>query len=574
MHDLLIKGGKIVDGSGSQPFMGDLAIDAGKITAVGKINDSAKRTIDADGQLVTPGWVDMHTHYDGQVTWDPYLSPSSWHGCTTVIMGNCGVGFAPVRPTDHRALMKLMEGVEDIPEIALDEGLKWNWETFPDFLDAIEGMPRVLDVGIQIAHGPVRVYVMGERGAKNEASTAEDIAEMRKIVREALKAGALGFSTSRFLGHRSSDGEPVPGSFANGDEIAGILDAFVDAGTGFFQIVAGGGIDQEDLYANIRKYATEHKIPMSMNLAQVNESPDSYRRALNWFNELAEQGAPVFGLVSGRTTGVLMCVEGTVFPFKDRPTYKQLAKLPFAVRVAELSKPEVKAKILSEPPTSKDEWWLTMLKELKDTFDLGDPPEYEPPHEQSLGYLAEQTGTTVESLAYDIMLSKEGKGMIYYPLFNYSYGSMDPVLEMLEHPRTVLGLSDGGAHCGVISDVSMPTYMLTHWVRDRTRGRRITLEQAVKCQTSETARTYGLLDRGILRPGYKADVNVIDFDNLRIHAPEIVYDLPANGRRLVQEASGYTATICNGEVIFENGEASGAMPGGVLRGTQAAPIQS
>lgn len=574
MHDLLIKDGKIVDGSGSQAFMGDLAIDAGKITAIGKTNDSAKRTIHADGQLVTPGWVDMHTHYDGQVTWDPYLSPSSWHGCTTVIMGNCGVGFAPVRPTDHRALMKLMEGVEDIPEIALDEGLKWNWETFPDFLDAIEDMPRVLDVGIQIAHGPVRVYVMGERGAKNEASTAEDIAEMRNIVREALEAGALGFSTSRFLGHRSSDGEPVPGSFANGDEIAGILDAFVDAGTGFFQIVAGGGIDQEDLYANIRKYATEHKIPMSMNLAQVNESPDSYRRALNWFDELAEQEAPVFGLVSGRTTGVLMCIEGTVHPFRDRPTYKQIANLPFADRVAELGKPEVKAKILSESPTSKDEWWLTMLKELKDTFDLGDPPEYEPPREQSLGYLAEQTGTTVESLAYDIMLSKEGKGMIYYPLFNYSYGNMDPVLEMLEHPRTVLGLSDGGAHCGVISDVSMPTYMLTHWVRDRKRGRRISLEQAVKCQTSETARTYGLLDRGLLKPGYKADVNVIDFDNLRIHAPQIVYDLPAEGRRLVQKASGYTTTICNGEVIFEDGEATEAMPGRVLRGTQSAPEQS
>ncbi len=574
MHDLLIKGGKIVDGSGSQAFMGDIAIDTGKITTVGKVNESAKRTIHADGQLVTPGWVDMHTHYDGQVTWDPYLSPSSWHGCTTVIMGNCGVGFAPVRPTDHRALMKLMEGVEDIPEIALDEGLKWNWETFPDFLDAIEDMPRVLDVGIQIAHGPVRVYVMGERGAKNEASTAEDIAEMRRIVREALEAGALGFSTSRFLGHRSSDGEPVPGSFANGDEIAGILDAFVDAGTGFFQIVAGGGIDQEELYANIRKYATEHKIPMSMNLAQVNESPDSYRRALNWFDELAEQEAPVFGLVSGRTTGVLMCIEGTVHPFKDRPTYKQIANLPFAERVAELSKPEVKANILSESPTSKDEWWLTMLKELKDTFDLGDPPEYEPPREQSLGYLAEQTGTTVESLAYDIMLSKGGKGMIYYPLFNYSYGNMDPVLEMLEHPRTVLGLSDGGAHCGVISDVSMPTYMLTHWVRDRNRGRRISLEQAVKCQTSETARTYGLLDRGMLKSGYKADVNVIDFDNLRIHAPQIVYDLPAKGRRLVQKASGYTTTICNGEVIFEDGEATEAMPGRVLRGAQPAPSQS
>ena len=574
MHDLLIKGGKIVDGSGNKAFMGDLAIDAGKIAAVGKINDSAKRTIEADGQLVTPGWVDMHTHYDGQVTWDPYLSPSSWHGCTTVIMGNCGVGFAPVRPTDHKALMKLMEGVEDIPEIALDEGLKWNWETFPDFLDAIEDMPRVLDVGIQIAHGPVRVYVMGERGAKNEASTAEDIAEMRKIVREALEAGALGFSTSRFLGHRSSDGEPVPGSFANGDEIAGILDAFVDAGTGFFQIVAGGGIDQEDLYFNIKKYATEHRIPMSMNLAQVNESPESYRRALNWFNELAEQGAPVFGLVSGRTTGVLMCIEGTVHPFKDRPTYKQIANLPFTERVAELSKSEVKEKILSESPTSKDEWWLTMLKELKDTFDLGDPPEYEPPHEKSLGYLAEQTGDTVESLAYDIMLSKGGKGMIYYPLFNYSYGNMDPVLEMLEHPRTVLGLSDGGAHCGVISDVSMPTYMLTHWVRDRERGRRISLEQAVKCQTSETARTYGLLDRGLLKPGYKADVNVIDFDNLKIHAPQIVYDLPANGRRLVQKATGYTATICSGEVIFEDGNATEAMPGRVLRGTQAVPSQN
>jgi len=420
MHDLLIREGNIVDGSGGAPFAGDVAIDGGRITAVGKIHESGKRTINAGGQLVTPGWVDIHTHYDGQVTWDPYLSPSSWHGCTTVIMGNCGVGFAPVRPTDHKALMKLMEGVEDIPEIALDQGLKWNWETLPNFLDAVEAMPRALDVGIQIAHGLVRVYVMGERGAKNEASTAEDVAEMRQIVKQALEAGALGFSTSCFLGHRSSDGEPVPGSFANGDEIAGILDAFVDAGTGFFQIVAGGGIDQEDLYANIKKYATEHKIPMSMNLAQVNDSPDSFRRALKWFEELAEQGAPVFGLLSGRTAGVLMSLEGTVNPFKDRPTYRESAKLPFLQRVAELSKPEVKARILSERSTRKGEWWQTMLRELKDTFDLGDPPEYEPTHNQSLGYLAEQTGSTVEMLAYDILLSKGGKGMIYYPLFNYS----------------------------------------------------------------------------------------------------------------------------------------------------------
>ena len=553
------------------PNCGDVAIDAGKITAVGLLDESAKRTIDADGLLVTPGWVDMHTHYDGQVTWDPYLSPSSWHGCTTVIMGNCGVGFAPVRPTDHDVLIRLMDGVEDIPEIALAEGLKWNWETFPDFLDAVEAMPRALDVGIQIAHGPVRVYVMGERGARNEASTAADIAQMRGLVKEALDAGALGFPPLAFSATAAPTVNRCRGAFANGPEIEGILDGLVEAGTGFFQIVAGGGIDQADLRVAVEKYATKHNIPMSLSLAQVNEAPEAYRNALKWYERLAEKGAPVYALVGGRTTGVLMSLEGSVHPFIDRPTYQKLSTLPFPERVAELSKPEVKAQILAEPSSRQSEFWQTMLRELKDTYDLGDPPDYEPPHERSLGYLAQETGGTVEALAYDILVSKGGKGMIYYPLFNYAYGNMEPVLEMLEHPRTVLGLSDGGAHCGVICDVSMPTYMLTHWVRDRARGRRLPLESVVKMQTLETAQTYGLLDRGLLKPGYKGDVNVIDFDNLTIHAPEIAYDLPAGGRRLIQKATGYAATLCNGEVIFENGEATEAMPGQLIRGTQDAP---
>jgi N-acyl-D-amino-acid deacylase len=565
MHDLVIKDAQIVDGSGAPAFVGDVAIDGDRIVAVGTVDTPARREVAGEGRLLTPGWVDIHSHYDGQVTWDPYLSPSSWHGCTTVVMGNCGVGFAPVRPDDRQTLVRLMEGVEDIPEIVLAEGLKWNWESFPDFLDAVDAMPRAIDVGIQVAHAPLRVFAMGERGVMNQAATAADIEQMRQILREALAAGAIGFSTSRFLGHRALSGALVPGTFANDHEIAGILQAFVDEDMGFFQFVAGSGIPQASFFDTAFRYSREHKIPMGMNLQQVNEAPDGYRDILRRLEREHAAGGEVYGLVHGRTTGILMCLESTIMPFMDRPSYQSIADLPLAERVRRMRDPAVRAAILSERPAPEG-FLATVSEDLPDCYDLGDPPEYEPGPERGFGAIAGQSGRGVEELAYDVLLQRGGKGIIYYPTMNYSHGDLDATLEMMEHPFCRLGLADGGAHCGVICDVSLPTFLLTHWARDRKRGRKLSIERAVQIQTGDTASVYGLHDRGLLKPGYKADLNLIDFDNLRLHVPEIAYDLPAGGRRFVQKASGYDMTICSGVPIFERGEATGALPGRLIRG--------
>lgn len=569
MHDLVIRRAKIVDGSGEPAFHGDLAIDGDRITAIGTVPDAGRREIDADGKLLTPGWVDIHSHYDGQVTWDPYLAPSSWHGCTTVVMGNCGVGFAPVHAADHQRLIQLMEGVEDIPEIVLATGLKWNWRSFPEFLDAVAAMPRAIDVGVQIAHAPLRVFVMGERGAANEPSTTEDIARMRDIVREAMEAGALGFSTSRFLGHRTLAGDLVPGTFANVDEISGILEGF-PPDSGFFQFVAGDGIPQRDFFDTAFDLSRRRGIPMGMNLQQVNSHPDGYRTTLRRLKESNSQGSQVFGLVHGRTTGILMCLESTITPFMDRPSYCAIADLPRAERVERMRDPALRAAILAERPDANG-FVASIVADLPNCFDLGDPPQYEPPPEDSLGAMAQRTGRSVEELAYDLLLAKDGRGIIYYPMMNYSHGSLDATLEMMEHPFCRLGLADGGAHCGVICDVSLPTFMLTHWARDRTRGRRLSIERAVQIQTRDTATAYGLLDRGLLRPGYKADLNLIDFERLTLHAPEIAYDMPGGGRRFIQRASGYIATICSGVVVFDRGQPTEAMPGKLIRGRPAAP---
>lgn len=569
MPDLVIRNGKIVDGSGEPAFIGDLAIENGVITHVGEVAGRGRREISADGQLITPGWVDIHSHYDGQAMWDPYLSPSSWHGCTTVVMGNCGVGFAPARPDQHEMLIRLMEGVEDIPGIALAEGLKWNWETFPDYLDAIEAAPHAIDIGAQVAHAPLRVYVMGDRGARNEVASAEDVSVMAGLLKEALQAGALGFSTSRYLGHRSSDGELVPGTFAEDLEIRGLLDAMAEAGKGLFQFVAGDGVPRADFMAAVREYA--NRVPMSMNLQQVNAAPDAYRKSLAMFEEVAAKGGNLMGLVHGRTTGVLLCLEGTYNPFSNAGPYRAIAALPLAERVQQLRLPATRQAILASFEGPEDAFNKWVRENLKDGYELGDPPEYEPDPKFSFGAIAARTGRSVEDIAYDALLARDGRGIIYLPTMNYSHGDLDATLEMMEHPLCRLGLADGGAHCGFICDVSLPTYLLTHWVRDRTRGRRAALEWAVKLQTRDTAETYGLFDRGLLKPGYKADVNVIDFERLHLAAPEMVADLPAGGKRFIQRAEGYMATICSGEVVFENGVPTGAMPGKLIRGRQGAP---
>ncbi len=575
MHDLIIRGGTVVDGTGAPAREADLAIDRGRITEVGRVTGQAREEIDARGLLVTPGFVDIHTHYDGQVTWDELLTPSCWHGVTTVVMGNCGVGFAPVRPGSERWLIGLMEGVEDIPGTALHAGIKWGWETFPQYLDVIESMPRALDVATQVPHGPVRGYVMGERGARNEPATPEDIRAMAAIVKEAILAGALGFSTSRTIVHRAVDGEPVPGTFAAEDELFGIGRALRDAGAGLFEL-APAGVVGEDLslaakeVAWMRKLSAEIKRPVTFALVEHDVDPEQWRTILRLVDEAAAEGANLVPQVGSRPT-MLLIGHQTFHPFAWKPTYQKLETLPLAERVVELRKPEVRARILSEASVDQPGMLSFIYGDMKKIFALGDPPDYEPAPEKSIAAIAAREGRDAEAVIYDLMLERDGRALLMIAVFGYSRGSLESIREMLAHPRSAFGLGDGGAHCGAICDASMTTFMLTHWVRDRVRGARLPLEQIVRKMTRDTAELYGLRDRGVLAPGYRADLNLIDFANLALEAPYVAYDLPAGARRLVQRARGYRATLVAGEVVFRDGEETGARPGKLLRGAQPAP---
>ncbi|TFH25540.1 MAG: D-aminoacylase [Myxococcales bacterium] len=578
MYDLIIKGGTIVDGSGVESYTGDVAIEGDRIVALGPILEGeARRVLDAAGLLVTPGWVDIHTHYDGQVTWDPYLTPSSWHGVTTLVMGNCGVGFAPAKKDSHAWLIGLMEGVEDIPGTALAEGIRWEWESFPEYLDAVERGERAVDVGAQVAHGAVRAYVMGERGAKNEPATPEDIDRMAAIVKEAVAAGALGFSTSRTIVHRAVDGEPVPGTFAAEDELLGIGRALGELGQGVFELAPAGAAG-EDLAAPdkemawMRKLAAETGRPVSFALVQHDMEPEQYRRMLDLSLQASAEGARVVPQVAGRPTSMLMGWQTTVNPFIENPSYKEIADLPFEQKRERLRDPAVRERMINEEFEYSELIVAFVCGSLHKLFPLGDPLDYEPEPDKSIAAIAERDGKSPKEIAYDMLMQRDGTELLYFPLFNYSYGSLDSTREMLLHPAAALGLSDGGAHCGVICDASIPTYMLTHWARDRERGERLPLEWIVKRQTHDTAELYGLLDRGVLAVGMKADVNVIDFDKLRLRRPRVAYGLPANGRRLLQEVDGYVATVVSGVVTYENGEPTGAMPGKLVRGAQPAPV--
>lgn len=572
MHDLIIRGGTLVDGTGAPARIADVAIDNGLITEVGEVKGEARREIDAKGLLVTPGFVDIHTHYDGQVTWDEYLSPSCWHGVTTVVMGNCGVGFAPARPDRHDWLITLMEGVEDIPGSALAEGIKWNWETFPEYLDSLERQSRVLDVATQVPHGSVRAYVMGERGARNEPATHEDIEEMARIVREGIEAGALGFSTSRTMLHLSKDGEPVPGTFANEAELIGIGRALGDAGHGVFEIASDMTPAEEEFHW-MKALSAETGLPVTYALLQSPVDADKWRSMLYLTEEARRQGANITAQIACRPTGMVLGWQSTIHPFVGRATYDEIARLPFAERLAKLRDPEVRARILADKPKPMGTLGMIMTQGFDRMFRLENDGklDYEPAADASVAALAARTGRDPAEIVYDMLMEKDGRGYIYLPLLNYARFNFDHIHEMLQHPATVLSLSDGGAHCGVICDASFPTYMLTHWVRDRDRGPRLPLEQVVRMQTHDTARLYGLNDRGVIAPGMKADVNVIDFERLRILAPEMVFDLPAEGRRMIQRSEGYRATIVSGTVTFENGEATGALPGKLVRGLQRAP---
>ena len=574
MHDLVIKGGTIVDGTGAPARTGDIAIKDGRIRELGEVKAAARETIDADGLLVTPGWVDVHTHYDGQATWDPLLTPSCWHGVTTVVMGNCGVGFAPARPDKHDWLIGLMEGVEDIPGTALAEGIRWSWETFPEYLDALESFPRALDIGTQVPHGAVRGYVMGERGAKNEPATPEDVDAMTRIVKEGIQAGALGFSTSRTIFHRAVDGEPVPGTFAAEEELLGIGRALGELGAGLFEL-APAGVMGEDLAAPEKEVAWMRKLsaairrPVTFALAQHDVEPDQWRKMLDLSDQAAEEGAQLVPQVGSRPT-MLLIGHQTFHPFMDKPSYKAIADLPLAQRVEQLRRPDVRARILSEKPVDEDPMMFLIHTGLEKIFPLGDPPNYEPAPETSISAIAKREGRTPYEVLYDLMLELEGRQLLMLALLGYSHGNLEAIRAMLEHPRSAFGLGDGGAHCGAICDASMTTFLLTHWVRDRERGPRLPLEWTVRKMTHDTARLYGLDDRGVLAPGRKADLNLIDFERLQLRLPHMVFDLPSGARRLIQKAEGYVATLVSGQVILREGEDTGARPGRLIRGAQPA----
>jgi N-acyl-D-aspartate/D-glutamate deacylase len=572
MHDLIVRGGTVVDGTGAPAGPADVAVDAGRITAVGALDGAeAAQIFDATDRLVTPGFVDVHTHYDGQVTWDPLLTPSVWHGVTTVVMGNCGVGFAPARPDRHEWLVGLMEGVEDIPGAALSAGIRWGWETFPEFLDALDTLPLAIDVGTQVPHGAVRGYVMGDAGARNEPASPDEIAEMARIVREGVEAGALGVSTSRTIAHRAIDGEPVPGTFAAEDELFGLGRALADSRAGVFEI-APAGVLGEDLAAAdremdwMRRLAREIDRPVTFALIQHDLDPDQWKRMLDLVVEVYDEGVPIRPQVAGRPLGLLLGLQ-TFHALRDRPSYRPLESLPLDEKVARLRDPAVRAALLAESPVS-DERMAFIGMGLDRTFPLGDPPDYEPAPEASIAGLAQQQGRNPEELLIDLLLENDGRALLLRPLLGYSRFTQDPIREMVLHPASALGLGDGGAHVGAICDASIETYMLTHWVRDRSRGERLPLELVVRKMTSDTAALYGLGDRGTLEPGKKADLNVIDLERLQLHRPEMHYDLPAGARRLLQHADGYDATIVSGEVVMRDGADTGARPGALVRGAR------
>lgn len=570
-YDLIIRGGTIIDGTGAERREADVAIERGNIAEIGRIVSSGREEIDARGHLVTPGFVDIHTHYDGQVTWDERLTPSSWHGVTTAVMSNCGVGFAPCRKQDHDRLIRLMEGVEDIPNPVLTEGLPWDWETFPEYLDAIERRSHDIDFATQLPHGALRVYVMGERGANRDPANAEDVAQMRKLAEEAMNAGALGFSTSRTLNHRTSDGQPTPTLTAAEDELLGIARGLQDANKGVLQVVSDFADPVEET-GMLRRIVADTRRPLSFSLLQSDRGPDAWKRLLGWVDSCVADGLPVKAQVCGRPVGLLLGLSLTLNPFSAHPSFARIADLPFAEKVKALRSPEMRAALLSEDPKSDHPFVRAVLRGFTRMFPMSDPPNYEPTADESLGARAQAAGKRPEELAYDWMLQDDGRALIFFPFLNYSNDSLEPALAMMRHPQTILGLGDGGAHCGMICDGSFPTSMLTHWTRDRTRGERLPVEWVVKAQSRDTAMAVGLADRGLLKVGYKGDVNVIDYDRLTLHRPGVAYDLPAGGRRLVQRADGYKATIVSGQITYRDGQPMKALPGKLIRGAQRAPV--
>lgn len=569
MFDLVIRNAELVDGTGAPPRGADVAVSDGRIVEVGDVTGSTTREIDADGAVVTPGFVDPHTHFDGQVTWDEILSPSCWHGVTTVVMGNCGVGFAPVAPDRHDWLIGLMEGVEDIPGAALSDGIQWGWETYPEFLDAVEQRPVAIDVGSLVPHGSLRAYVMGERGARNEPATDDDIAEMARLVREGLDAGALGFSTSRTIAHMAIDGEPVPGTFAAEAELFGLGAALRDAGTGVFELAPAGALG-EDLAAPDREMDWMRRLsaaigrPVTFALTQNDHDPEAYRRMLDLSGQAAADGASIHPQVAGRPVNLLLGLQ-TFHPFNYCPSWSEIGLLSLEEQVRAMADPAFRERILAEA----DDIDPTMLQfvDPERVVPMGAVPDYEPSLSESIAATARALGQSPMERYYDVLTQDDGRQLVMRPLLNYTDFNLDAVREMLTHPTSVWGLGDGGAHCSTTCDASTPTFMLAHWTRDRAENR-LPLEFIVKTMTADTAALYGLGDRGVVAPGRVADLNIIDMDELSLPRPEVVHDLPAGARRFIQRARGYLATIKGGEVTFDNGEDTGARPGALLRGAR------
>ena len=569
-HDLVIRGGTVIDGTGNPRRSADIAVTAGKISDIGRITARGARELDANGAIVSPGFVDIHTHYDGQATWASRMAPSSHHGVTTVVMGNCGVGFAPVRAKDHQKLVELMEGVEDIPGAALHEGLTWEWESFGDFLDYLGKRRYDMDVAAQLPHGPLRLYVMGERGATREMATPDDIAQMRKIAAEAMRVGAIGFSSSRTLNHRSSKGDPTPSLTAAYDELVGIAMGMKDAGRGVIELISDfGDIDAE--WHIFHDMVAQSGRPLSFSLAQgLGGGAEGWKKLITRVEQANANGVTIRGQVAPRAIGLMLGLTATMNPFMGHPTYRAIHMKPLAERVAIMRDPEFRAKLIAEAPEANF-GAMRLMSRMDRLYWLGDPPNYEPSYEDSIAGMAAAQNRSTNEVIYDLMLRNEGRALLYVPFANYIDGTLDACREMLISEFTVPGLGDGGAHVGTICDASYPTYLLTHWGRDRKRGDMLPLEWLIKRQSADTARAVGLLDRGVLAPGMRADINLIDFANLNTCSPAIVNDLPAGSARLNQNARGYLATIVAGEVTYENGNPTDALPGRLVRGAQSAP---
>jgi N-acyl-D-amino-acid deacylase len=570
-YDLVIRNGLVIDGTGAERFEADVAITGDRIAAIGAVSGAGVEEIDAKGKLVTPGFVDIHTHYDGQAVWSERLSPSSSHGVSTVVGGNCGVGFAPCRPEHRELLVSVMEGVEDIPEVVMTEGLSWDWQSYPEYLDAIESRPHDIDFASQVPHSAVRVFVMGQRGADREPATQDDLRQMQAVVREAIDVGALGFATSRLVIHKTGQGDPIPTFQAAEAELGAMAMALKNAGRGVLQAVFGESgrtfEDEIDLLSRLTRMSGR---PASFSMAQSNENPDAWRHAMQHLAEANTKGPPIRAQVYPRPIGVVLGFDLTINPFSLCPSYGPLAKLPFAERIAALRDPVMRARLLMEDPGEA----IIPLARLGRRYDfmwrLDDPPNYEPAPEDSIAAQAARQGVSAAELAYDRLLENDGHGLLLVALANYGNGSLDPIHSLITDPNSVLGLGDGGAHYGMICDSSYPTFVLQHWTRER-QGQRLSIEQAIQALTADPAQTVGLLDRGVLSVGRKADLNLIDYDQLRLATPQVLYDLPAGGRRITQGARGYDALIVSGQVVSRRGEPTGALPGRLVRGPQAAP---